>query len=596
MLRSADPSPFPVRRCRTKPSTEINPSMADPQDPTSGRRASSVDRRRITALEERLQDLARDQRRLHEQLAGILDLLADRGAPGAVAAPARKGGLPPRPADSLARRALRFALRSTLGLAKRLWRASDPARDWFVEIELDRRPAAALPAVGLAPAEPEADVLAVGGPSADPGVRELAGMAFAAEGLDFLVGPPELDGALWVRRELWHPGSGIDRRALARRARGRDAVVGKSLGAGCMPAAAGLPGMVAVGRYRVSKKHLPHRHRVRPLTGLGTPEPAGDSPTLLVVLGAPLCGGLEQTAADLARTLGDGYRLVFASTAASDELQAERLRPLRRLAARVYPLADWLAAEALPSAVEVLARRHRAAAVLHLGKSELLPAVQQQLEGMDPAPPVLEPPPSACGVPLPEPADPGRRDAVREELGVPSGAVLVATIGDLVARQRPEDFVALAHRLRGDDRFFFLLVGRGPLAGTVADLERFLRPGNFRHVATAPADDVLAAADVACALGEDGDFPAFVLAALAAGVPAVATDVDGLGEILAEGPCGVAVPVADLAACEEAVGGLADEAGRRALGDAGRRLVERRFRLDEVMAGYRRRLDEEVPR
>jgi len=592
-------TPVASTRCVTEP----KPSMPEQQDPTSGRRSPRPIRRRIAALEERLQDLARDQRRLHEQLREILDLLTDAGEAGtdgpAAKPPAAAGEPRPRPGNSLARRALRAALRSTLGLLQRLWRASDPARDWFVEVELDRRPAAGLPTVGVVTADREAaaDVLlAAGGRQAlDDTAAELARLTFAAENLDFLAGPPGFGddgaGALWVRRELWHPDTGIDRRALARRVRGRGAVVGKSLGG---LGASGLPGMVAVGCYRVSKKHLPYRHRVRPLTGLGARQPREQSPNpaLLIVLAAALAGGLEQLAADLARTLGDHHRLIFASTRASDELQSARLRQLARAAPYVYPLADWLPAEILPSAVEVLARRHRAAAVLHLGKSEALTAIARQLAGMDPAPPVLAPPAVACGVPRPAPAHPGRRAGVRAELGIPAGAVLVTMLSDLVARQRPEDFVALAHRCRDDARFFFLLVGSGPLAGTVGDLERFLAPGNFRHLAAAADDDVFAATDVACALGEDGDFPAGLLGALAAGVPAVATDVDGLGDLLADGPCGTAVPVADLAAAEEAIRGLAEEAARRALGAAGRRLIERRFLLDQAMAGYRRLVDQ----
>ncbi|MEE8524989.1 MAG: glycosyltransferase [Thermoanaerobaculia bacterium] len=584
--------------------------MPEQQDPTSGRRSPGLTRRRITALEERLQDLAQDQRRLHEQLREILDLLASRGdvrsGDPAASPPAAGTGPRRRPENSLARRALRFALRSTLGLLKRLWRASDPARDWFVEVELARRPAAELPSLGAVTPDAdaaavrqatEADVLVAAGDreAVDGTASELARLAFAAEDLAFLAGPPSCgDGttsALWVRRELWHPDTGIDRRALARRVRGRRAVVGKSLGG---HQASGLPGMVAVGNYRVSKKHLPYRHRVRPLTGLGARQPIEESPSpvLLIVLGAALAGGLEQLVADLARTPGDGYRLVFASTTTSDELQAERLRQLARAVPRVYPLADWLPAEVLPSAVEFLVRRHRAAAVLHLGKSGLRPAVERQLAGMESPPAVLEPPAVACGVPIPEPVLPRRRGEARAELGVPADAILVTMISDLVARQRPEDFVAVAHRCRDDGRLFFLLAGRGPLAGTVGDLERFLAPGNFRAVSTAPVADVLAASDIACALGEDGDFPAFILAALAAGVPVVATDVDGLGDLVADGPCGTAVPVADLAACEEAIRGMTEEAKRSALGTAGRRLIERRFRVDDVMAGYRRRLDE----
>ncbi len=54
---------------------------------------------------------------------------------------------------------------------------------------------------------------------------------------------------------------------------------------------------------------------------------------------------------------------------------------------------------------------------------------------------------------------------MRRDLGAPDDATLIVMVSDLITSKRPEDFLALAHRFRADDRFFFLLVGRGPLAG-----------------------------------------------------------------------------------------------------------------------------------
>ncbi len=623
--------------------------MPEQQDPISNSRSPTRERRRIDALEERLQDLAQDQRRLHQQLREILDLLGDQAGTVVDASPPQAAATEPRGPGSLPRRALRAVLRSTLGVAKRLWQASDPARDWFVEVTVDQKPADALPSLGVfyqdagaPPADsPSMDAMAdprdehlwwdrssgtltvhrgggesvrhqrvgtveavrrtatvdvlmnAGGSDLDAATVELVRLTLAAENLTFLATPGvdgEGHGNVWVRRDLWHPETDIDQRQFDRLLHGRDAVVGKSLGG---YGATGLAGMLAAGHYRVSKSHLPYVHRLRPLTGLGhcSPDAATDERALLVILGAPLTGGLEQLAADLPRALGDRYRLIFASTEISDDLQRERLRQLAG-AVTTYPLADWLPAEILPSAVEVLACRHRAAAVLHLGEGTSRAAIEDQLSTTDPSMPMIGPPSPACGVSAPQAAAVANRDRVPTELGIPDGAILVTMISDLVARQRPEDFVTLAHRFRQDDRFFFLLVGHGPLAGTVGDLERLLAPDNFRAVSTAPTPDVLAITDIACVLSEDGAFPYFVLNALTAGLPVVATDVDGLGELLAEGPCGVAVPVADLEACEEAIQRLAEEPARRAMGAAGSKLIDHRFRFRKVFATYQQLVDE----
>ena len=229
--------------------------------------------------------------------------------------------------------------------------------------------------------------------------------------------------------------------------------------------------------------------------------------------------------------------------------------------------------------------RHRLAAALHLG-GELPAAAVDELEtaGL----PVVEPPDAGTlwGV-SPMPA--GDRQRLRHELGVDEATILVTMAGDLLTGTRPEDFLALAHRFRGDHRFFFLLVGRGPLEGTVDDLERYLGRCSFRRLSSAPPADLLAATDLACTTSEEEPLPYYPLSALAAGLPVVAGDAGGLGELLAG--AGVTVPVGDLAAFEEAIRGLTDAAERRRLGERGRRRVEADFRLEDATERCRELLE-----
>ncbi len=169
------------------------------------------------------------------------------------------------------------------------------------------------------------------------------------------------------------------------------------------------------------------------------------------------------------------------------------------------------------------------------------------------------------------------RRSRRRELGVPDDALLVVMAADLVAGERPEDFVALAHRLRDDERFVFLLAGDGPLAAAVHDLAGLLASRRLLlRPPPAALPELLTAGDLYCSTAESHAFPDALLTALALGLPAVAT----APEILEQGPCGVAVQwPGDLEAFAEALRSLADPADRQRLGERGRAVAAERYPL-----------------
>lgn len=619
--------------------------------------------RRLRLHEDNLHDLAEEQRRLREDLAAVMERIDAGIQPsGGADGPADASPTPRRTARGPAgrssasgwKRALRFALRSTVGLARKLWWASDPAPPHALVVETATEPAPTLPSLGVvlldSPGERSADrvrrqtepptelifwnppafvvqdagghelrrgeardeddlrrstdvdyLVTVGGDAELPASAfELARLACATEDLAFLALPAKkAQGAVIVaRRELWHR-EGLDNRALKRARRSRPAV-GKVLQGGTLPAGAQTL-LRRIGAYCVAPLGTDLRWTtIYPLAA--DAEPAGESPVdgperrtgaVLLLLSSSLAGGRDQLTADLLRHLaGDRFDFSIVTLAASDELQRERLLQLEPTASAVYPLGEFLPAEAAPSALALLARRQRAV-VLHLGGKDLPPDLAQKLEGASPGVAILDRPRrenwpgvQICGV-KPAMIAAASRAELRRRLEVPDDAILVAMAGDLLVRQRPEDFIALAHRLRDDRRFRFLLAGRGPRAGTLDDLDRYLAPGNFRRLSAVPLDEILAAADVACTTGERQSLPYFPLAALAAGRPVVACDVDGLGDLLAKGPCGLAVPVGDLAAFEEALLALADGDERRRLGEEGRRRFESSFGRSAAMESYR---------
>lgn len=126
-----------------------------------------------------------------------------------------------------------------------------------------------------------------------------------------------------------------------------------------------------------------------------------------------------------------------------------------------------------------------------------------------------------------------------------------------------------------------LFAGSGPLEGELrrhaaplGDAVRFL--GERGDV---PA--LMAAADLVVLATETEALPTVLMEAAAAGRPAVASDVGGVGEVVAAGRTGLLVPVGDAGALADAVGRLLLDCDRaRALGAAARALAEERFGMD----------------
>ena len=182
----------------------------------------------------------------------------------------------------------------------------------------------------------------------------------------------------------------------------------------------------------------------------------------------------------------------------------------------------------------------------------------------------------------------------------------------------PERYAAVEHRdegVRGDGTIRLLFVGRlAAVKGLPVLLDAFAALPERFHLsligdgADRPALEAAAAAlpgsaagrvtfegyksqdEVAAALGETDVFvlpsfaegvPVVLMEALASGVPAVATAVAGVGELVLDGANGRIVPPGDAEALREAIEALGrDAALRTRYGRAGRERVERGFDID----------------
>lgn len=147
-------------------------------------------------------------------------------------------------------------------------------------------------------------------------------------------------------------------------------------------------------------------------------------------------------------------------------------------------------------------------------------------------------------------------DEVRRRLGIGADERVVTQVGNFKPQKAPLDFVAMAAEVRTrapESRF--IMVGDGPLLPRARELaerlglgDGILFPGWWDDV---PA--LLAATDVFVLASRHEGLPRAVVEALAAGVPVVATSVDGTAEVVRPGRNGFLVPPGDVTGLAEGV-------------------------------------------
>ncbi len=147
-------------------------------------------------------------------------------------------------------------------------------------------------------------------------------------------------------------------------------------------------------------------------------------------------------------------------------------------------------------------------------------------------------------------------DAARDRLGVPADSPLVAQVGNFKPQKAPLDFVRVAALVRERvPEAWFVMVGDGPLRAAAEELARSLGVAD-RMIFCGWWDDVpglLAATTVSVLTSRHEGLPCSVVESLAAGVPVVATAVDGTVEVVRSGANGLLAPAGDVRALAEGV-------------------------------------------
>ena len=162
------------------------------------------------------------------------------------------------------------------------------------------------------------------------------------------------------------------------------------------------------------------------------------------------------------------------------------------------------------------------------------------------------------------------RLSARRALGLPQDVPVVAYVGRLTRIKRPDRLIAVARKvIQAVPDAQFVVCGDGDLAaevaGTASDLGRSLRLLGWR----ADVETVYAAADLILLTSDNEGMPVSLIEAGLAGLPAVATSVGSVAEVVEDGCTGLLAPCdPDHLARERGAPaprrGAAPSAGRRA--------------------------------
>ena len=181
----------------------------------------------------------------------------------------------------------------------------------------------------------------------------------------------------------------------------------------------------------------------------------------------------------------------------------------------------------------------------------------------------------------------GRSPAFKERIGLGPATPLVATIGRLHEQKGTSYFLRAAssiRRSRPDCQF--LVVGRGPLEEPLrAEARQFQLERHLRFLGF--CDDVpslLKATDVFILPSLWEGMPNAVLEAMAAGVPVVATRVEGTVDVIEDGRTGVLVMPRDVPALVSATLRLLEDPARaERLGQAAQEHVRAHFPIEAMV-------------
>jgi len=183
-----------------------------------------------------------------------------------------------------------------------------------------------------------------------------------------------------------------------------------------------------------------------------------------------------------------------------------------------------------------------------------------------------------------------KRDETRRELGLRENDLFLLSVGRLVFEKGHEFLVeAMSTVIRSRQNIVAGICGAGPLKGQLE--QQILRNALENHVRLLgqwdSVQDLLAAADIFVLPSRWEGLPMALLEAMMAGLPVIATRVEGVDEVVEDGVHGLLVPLEDPPALAEAILQLAgDRQARSRMGAAASLRIAGEYTTDRMCENY----------
>ncbi|HZZ12930.1 MAG TPA: glycosyltransferase [Paraburkholderia sp.] len=187
------------------------------------------------------------------------------------------------------------------------------------------------------------------------------------------------------------------------------------------------------------------------------------------------------------------------------------------------------------------------------------------------------------GIAKPEPV---AHSALRAELGLGPDAVIGCMVAIMRDKKGHEDLIAAVRPLlAARPNLHFVLAGNGDLFERIKGIVDGLQLAHRIHLLGFRTDipNVLRGCDLFVLPTHQEALGQSYIEAMAAGLPVIGTNVDGVPELIEHGVNGLLVPPKDAEALRAAIVQLIDDPAMRArLGEEGRRITDSRFGVDDM--------------
>lgn len=168
------------------------------------------------------------------------------------------------------------------------------------------------------------------------------------------------------------------------------------------------------------------------------------------------------------------------------------------------------------------------------------------------------------------------KQQIKKSIGVPSGAILILSIGELIERKNHEVILEAISKINRDD-IYFAICGKGPLENYLIEKAEKLRVSNRLLLLGFRQDiaELCHAADISALPSKIEGLGLAGIEAMSAGVPLISSNVHGIKDYVIHGKTGYTYSPKDSDGFADGIKKLADsEELRKTMGEHGLKVVD----------------------